>query len=141
MEDLSDIPNFQGETPALWLPANEIDSEVGENEEENHLATPLQDSTTLALPSAAAMREELEEMVLRDLLGPAGGPDEELEDDRVQERYLVGMLAPNKLQTMPEEQDELGIAEEGGQEEGKTENRSVTESQPQPFIHRHELLR
>ena len=121
VEDLSDTSNFQGETPALWLPAHEIDSEDGENEEENHPAAPLQDSTTLALPSAAAMREELEEMVLRDLLGPAGGPDEELEDDRVQERYLVGMLAPNKLQTMPEEQDELGIAEEGGQEEGKAE--------------------
>ena len=75
----------------------------------------------MAIPSAAAMREELEEMVLRDLLGPAGGPDEELEDDRVHDRYLVGMLAPNKLQTMPEEQDELGIAEEGGPEEGKVD--------------------
>jgi hypothetical protein len=78
-------------------------------------------SAVLDVPSPAAMRAELEEMVLRDLLGPAGGPEEELEDDRVQERYLVGMLAPNKLQTMPEEQDELGIAEEGGPDEGKAE--------------------
>jgi len=118
-EDRSDNMNVGSETPALWLPQNEMDS--GSNEEQSEPAAPTQGTEVLTIPSTAAMREELEEMVLRDLLGPAGGPDEELEDDRVQERYLVGMLAPNKLQTMPEEQDELGIAQEGGQEEGKVD--------------------
>ena len=35
-------------------------------------------------------------MVIRDLLGPAGGPEEELNqyEDHVYQRYLVGMLAP-----------------------------------------------
>ena len=35
-------------------------------------------------------------MVIRDLLGPAGGPDEELNqyEDHAFQRYLIGMLAP-----------------------------------------------
>ncbi len=117
-----------GEPPALWLPENEMENEDEESDVPAAAVSPseskpglAQGAEVLAVPTASTMREELEEMVLRDLLGPAGGPDEELEDDRVLERYLVGMLAPNTLQTMPEEQDELGIAEEGGQEEGKAE--------------------
>jgi len=132
VEDLSDDANARGETPALWLPENEIDSEVDKEGESiapvaeaacppGAQTAPGQRAEMLTIPTAAAMRKELEEMVLRDLLGPAGGPDEELEDDRVHDRYLVGMLAPNKLQTMPEEQDELGIAEAGGPEEGKVD--------------------
>jgi len=31
---------------------------------------------TLAMPTALRLRAELEEMVLKDLLGPAGGPTE-----------------------------------------------------------------
>jgi hypothetical protein len=53
-------------------------------------------------PSHADIRDELEDLVIRDLLGPAGGPDEEVGEDRVRERYLVGMLAP-KRQTGSEE--------------------------------------
>ena len=43
-----------------------------------------------------AIRDELTAMVVNDLLGPAGGPEEELDqrEDRVTSRYLVGMLAP-----------------------------------------------
>jgi len=36
----------------------------------------------------------LEERVVGDLLGPAGGPDEELTERNVRDRYLVGVLAP-----------------------------------------------
>src|SRR5437763_9960508 len=57
-------------------------------------------------------------MVIRDLLGPAGGEDEEVQDDRVLERYLVGMLAPDRQQTVPEELDELSSGEEGSKEDG-----------------------
>ena len=35
-------------------------------------------------------------MVLGDLLGPAGGEDEELTERTVRDRYLVGVLAPSR---------------------------------------------
>lgn len=47
-----------------------------------------------AIPSLAAMRDALVGDVLRDLLGPAGGADEEIDEQRASERYLVGVLAP-----------------------------------------------
>ncbi|GAC1455551.1 MAG: DISARM system helicase DrmA [Ktedonobacteraceae bacterium] len=74
----------------------------------------VQPTPVLEAPPPAQLRDQLEEMVLRDLLGPAGGAEEELSADvaRVRDRYLIGMLAPHMLQTLPEEQDELGIAEE-----------------------------
>jgi len=40
------------------------------------------------------IRQELEEKVLKDLLGPAGGEYEEIDEGRVSDRYLVGLLAP-----------------------------------------------
>src|SRR6266566_2163592 len=103
VEDVSDDANARGETPALWLPENEIDSEVDKEGEsiapvaeaarQEGEPTALEQRTEmLTIPPAAAMRKE-----------------------------LVGMVAPNKLQTMPEEQDELGIAEAGGPEEGKVD--------------------
>jgi len=52
-------------------------------------------------PSPYEIREELERLVVADLLGPAGGPEEEVDEDRVRERYLVGFLAPR--QSLPEE--------------------------------------
>lgn len=50
---------------------------------------------TLAL-TPFALREELTSLICKDLLGPAGGTDEELPpyEDRVRERYLLGGLAP-----------------------------------------------
>lgn len=46
-------------------------------------------------PSPASLRQELLEMVVLDLLGPAGGEHETLNGRRtVRERYLTGMLAP-----------------------------------------------
>ncbi len=47
-------------------------------------------------PSAAALRDELEHLVLLDLLGPAGGQHEEVTERNVRDRYLVGMLAPQR---------------------------------------------
>jgi len=46
--------------------------------------------------SAKAIRDELMECVRKDLLGPAGGPKEEVDERRVRDRYLVGMLAPRR---------------------------------------------
>jgi hypothetical protein len=53
----------------------------------------------------------LEEMVGGDLLGPAGGPEEELTERNVRDRYLVGVLTPrSQPQPIPtkveEEEDE-----------------------------------
>ena len=49
----------------------------------------------LTAVTSSTVRDELTEMVVRDLLGPAGGPDEELDqyEDHAYQRYLVGMLS------------------------------------------------
>ena len=48
------------------------------------------------IPAPSAIRDELEKLVLADLHGPAGGPDEELHEASVSDRYLVGMVAPKR---------------------------------------------
>jgi hypothetical protein len=75
------------------------------------------------MPTAAGIREELIQMVIKDLLGPAGGPDEELDqrEDRVRERYLVGMLAPKATPVEATAMDELGVAEADDVEVGPTD--------------------
>lgn len=53
------------------------------------------DSTLPLAPTPAALRRELEQLVVGDLFGPAGGDEETLPGrTRVRDRYLVGMLAP-----------------------------------------------
>jgi hypothetical protein len=49
-------------------------------------------------------------MVIKDLLGPAGSADEELDqrEDHAYGRYLVGLLAPQSVTFDGEEQDRLG---------------------------------
>lgn len=66
------------------------------------------------------LRDELMEMVIRDLLGPAGGRDEELNqyEDHAYQRYLVGMLAPKGSEIGGEELDELATGEGEEGEEG-----------------------
>jgi hypothetical protein len=71
--------------------------------------------------SPSALRDELERLVLLDLLGPAGGPEEELEDGSVRDRYLVGALAPREQQTTPEEMDELAIPDDGAGEDSASD--------------------
>jgi hypothetical protein len=72
--------------------------------------------TSLSTITPAAIREELTEMVIRDLLGPAGGPEEELNqhEDHAYGRYLVGMLAPKSSEIPGGELDELSTT--GGDE-------------------------
>ena len=54
----------------------------------------------------AALRAKLEEMLRVDLLGPARGEDEEIEEGgRVQDRYLLGVVAPKRLRLESEEMD------------------------------------
>ena len=44
--------------------------------------------------SPVEIRAEFERLVVDDLYGPAGGPDEQLADLSPSDRYLVGILAP-----------------------------------------------
>src|SRR5438445_4730996 len=71
----------------------------------------------LATKTPSDLRDEITGMVVRDLLGPAGGPDEELiqYEDHAYQRYLVGMLAPKGEQVDAGQQDELatGDGDEG----------------------------
>ncbi len=68
--------------------------------------------------SPAAIRAELERLVLLDLLGPAGGPEEEFAESSVRDRYLIGMLAPRQQQIAAEEQDDLNQSGEDAPDDG-----------------------
>ena len=83
------------------------------------LATP-----ALARQSPNDLRNELTDMVVRDLLGPAGGPEEELNqyEDHAYQRYLVGMLAPKDEEVDSGELDELAIGDGDEGEEGAPES-------------------
>jgi len=63
------------------------------------------------IPNQHEIRAELEAMVLGDLLGPSGGPDEELTERNVRDRYIVGVLAPSRCSTK-KEWSEDALAEE-----------------------------
>ena len=78
----------------------------------------------LATATPSAIRGELTDMVIRDLLGPAGGPNEELNqyEDHSYQRYLVGMLAPKDKEVDGGELDELATGEGDEGEEGAVES-------------------
>jgi hypothetical protein len=84
-----------------------------------------QETPPPALPPITphAIRDELTTMIVNDLLGPAGGLDEELDqrEDRVTGRYLVGMLAPKSSPVEAEEQDTLGTDGKDDPEVGPTD--------------------
>lgn len=46
-------------------------------------------------PSPLAMRDLIEEMAIKEMLGPVGGEEEEV-DERIRDRYLIGILAPRQ---------------------------------------------
>lgn len=88
---------------------------------------------TLVL-SPAALRREFEHLIINDLLGPAGGPNEALPvtaDRRVRDRYLVGMLAPQDTIALdPERTDRAGVdsgdtAEEAAADDAVSATRSL----------------
>ena len=79
---------------------------------------------TLIAATPSAIRDELTDMVVRDLLGPAGGPDEELNqhEDHAYQRYLVGMLAPKDKEVDSFELDEFDTGECDDGEEGAADS-------------------
>jgi hypothetical protein len=84
----------------------------------------------LAQPSPTAVREELVELVLADLLGPLGGDDEEFAESPT-DRYLLGRLAPSGGYIVPEEMDELADSQAPTGDEGDRE--PETPSVPSTF--------
>ena len=78
------------------------------------MTTPLSDT----IPTPSALRAELERLVLADLLGPAGGVEEEITENSVRDRYLIGMLAPARQQFLPEMQDDLANGADADRDEG-----------------------
>lgn len=92
-------------TPAVWqhrassffLDRTENSSPESGLESESTSPIPAESEphpTVLKTPSQYQIRQELEEAILADLLGPAGGEYEEIDEARVSDRYLVGLLAP-----------------------------------------------
>jgi hypothetical protein len=51
-------------------------------------------TTSLPFPSTLDLRAELQAMVERDLLGPAGAPEEAVDESNVRGRCIVGLLTP-----------------------------------------------
>ncbi len=81
--------------------------------------------------STAALREEFLELVRRDLLGPAGGPQEIVTENSVRDRYMVGVLAPLKQSEelpSPEQFDELAVDGEASGEDGAVESSTPASS-------------
>lgn len=65
--------------------------------------------------TSRVVRDRLEEIIERDLLGPWDGPEEELIEGP-RSRYLVGIIAPRDVRPEPEEVDStLGDADENGE--------------------------
>ena len=76
-------------------------------------------------PAPRQLRAELEDLVAKELLGPRGGPDEEVPESRLQDRYLVGMLAPKNKFIRAAEMDPLAEDGEGSVEDGATDDNAL----------------
>ncbi len=65
--------------------------------------------------SPAAIRAEFEKLIVDDLLGPAGGPEEIIPTQPVpRDRYLVGLLAPRQSYVSPSRFDAATAADPSG---------------------------
>src|SRR4051794_35329021 len=66
----------------------------------------------LVAPSPPQIRDELERLFLRNILGPEGGEEEELDIKSVRsvsDYYLVGMLAPMHRMIELDDKDDLAV--------------------------------
>jgi len=85
-----------------------------------------------AAVSPAGIRAEFESLVVRDLLGPFDGDDEEYPVrgfPAARDRYIVGALAPKKSYVAPGRSDGATAAEPGG---GTAEDRVASPAQMVP---------
>lgn len=77
--------------------------------------------STPLTPSPVKIRQELLEIVRRDLLGPANGPEEVITEQTVRDRYILGLLAPKGQTPLPAEEDEDLAFDGTDGEDGKSE--------------------
>jgi hypothetical protein len=73
-------------------------------------------SSAASADSLSRLRHTLLDIAIRDLLGPAAGPEEEVAEKHVRGRYLAGLLAPRLQSAMAEDPDPAEAAEEAGGE-------------------------
>lgn len=114
----SSTPKPTNNGPALWQ-AEPPPAPVVVEPSVDEASSPETPDTAEAKPAGSVLkpiseyqlRAELETLVLKDLLGPAGGPEEELEE-KGRDRYLVGLLAPGRLQADPDPDEHLDTAEQ-----------------------------
>lgn len=59
-------------------------------------------------PTRYEIRQELETAIIRDLVGPYDGEEEQIDEKTVTERYLVGLVAPRHRYVNPETTEKLG---------------------------------
>ena len=74
-------------------------------------------SAILAPPSPAKIRAGLEQLFLKNIVGPEAGEDEELDIKTVRsvsDYYLVGMLAPMHRLIEMDDKDDLAVDGAGG---------------------------
>ncbi|MRR32431.1 helicase, partial [bacterium] len=82
---------------------------------------------SLKAPSANQIRSELQNLILRDLLGPASGKEEIIDESYVRDRYILGLLAPRGQSVIPEEEEDLAFTDGDG-EEGAVEPTTIRNS-------------
>ena len=77
-------------------------------------------SSIIVPPSNTQICQELINLILRDLLDPAGREEEIVDEQYIRDCYILGLLAPKGQSVIPEEQEDLAITE-GDTEEGAVE--------------------
>ena len=113
----------------IWQPSEDESNETQTDwtpPEESHREEPSAvKEEILSTLDERDIREELEKRMTLDLLGPAGGPEEEITEARVSDRYLVGGLAPNGETLAAEEMDRLGDDSDAENEDGKPDEETA----------------
>ena len=81
-------------------------------------------SSILSAPSPQEIRDELDSLVRRELLGPFGDNDEEIEETPTT-RYLVGMLSPPGEETGADQNEDFATGGSDDGQDGTTELNQV----------------
>jgi hypothetical protein len=76
-------------------------------------------------PADYALREVLHDAVVKDLLGPASGADEDILGTSVRDRYLVGKLAPKESSIDQADTGDLAESSSDGGEDGSAEGATL----------------
>jgi hypothetical protein len=74
------------------------------------------------------IRADLVDIVRRDLLGPAGGPEEEVAENQILERYLLGILAPRGTAPLSAEKEDRLETSDAAVEDGEADEESGQDS-------------